>query len=303
MACVGAWLRALDQPSMDGLNVFVISKAVRAQGVIVALSGQGGDELFGGYPSFTDVPRARALLGRVAWVPRPVRAGLATMATMRRPQVFRQKAADMAGSDGSVLALYLHRRRALSDAQLRELGIEAAACGLDGYFLPPGAVDGADTQADAIATISRLESRLYMGNMLLRDGDANGMAHSLEIRVPFLDRRVIDLAYTVPGSVMLPEGKANKHLIRRAFGDLIRPELAGLKKRGFVLPTRRWMMGPLREMCEGALSHLKGTGLLRADGVDWVWRSFLASPESPIWSRALTLVVLGSYLSRRADPA
>ena len=68
---------------------------------------------------------------------------------------------------------------------------------------------------------------------------------------------------------------------------------------GFTLPLKRWMLGPLRESCEAALGHLKGTGVVRPEGVDAVWKAFLAEPESPIWSRALTVVVLGQYLMDR----
>jgi asparagine synthase (glutamine-hydrolysing) len=295
-----AWMRSQDQPSMDGLNVYVISKAVRERGIIVALSGQGGDELFGGYPSFAEVPLGVRRMKKITWLPRSVRAGAAVLATARRPAMVRFKAVDMARSRGDVRGLFFHRRRMLSDPQLEALGVSAAALGLDENFVPHEALEAdGEVAGDPVATISRLESRFYMGNMLLRDGDSNGMAHSLEIRVPFLDRRMLDLAYSVPGRVMLPTGRANKHLLRRAFGGMLRPELASQGKRGFTLPLKRWMLGPLRESCEGAVGHLKGTGLVRPQGVDSVWAAFLAEPESPIWSRALTLVVLGQYLKER----
>src|SRR5207247_11253249 len=70
------WFNSLDQPSFDGLNVYLISKVVRAQGITVALSGQGGDELFGGYASFQDVPRLQRLLSRLRVLPAPLRAAL-----------------------------------------------------------------------------------------------------------------------------------------------------------------------------------------------------------------------------------
>jgi asparagine synthase (glutamine-hydrolysing) len=144
--------------------------------------------------------------------------------------------------------------------------------------------------------VSQIEGRFYQGNVLLRDSDANGMAHGLEIRVPLLDQRMLDFMYTVPGRVRLPSGRADKHLLRQSFGPLLRPQLLAQRKRGFTLPIRRWMLGPLRDLCEDGLRTLKSVGVLRPEGVDAVWKAFLGEPESPIWSRAFTLSVLGTYL-------
>ena len=149
---------------------------------------------------------------------------------------------------------------------------------------------------DIVWSISRLESQFYMGNMLLRDGDANGMAHSLEIRVPLLDQRLLDFAFAIPGSVRLPAGARPKHLLREAFGDLLRPELMRQSKRGFELPVRRWMLGPLRELCQGGLDTLRSIDLVRPESLNSFWNSFEREPESPIWSRVFTLCVLGLYL-------
>jgi asparagine synthase (glutamine-hydrolysing) len=134
--------------------------------------------------------------------------------------------------------------------------------------------------------------------MLLRDGDANSMAHSLEVRVPMLDQRMLDLMYRVPGRIRLPDGVANKHLMRVAFAPYLRPALLAQKKRGFTLPIRRWMFGPLRDLCEHGIVSLKSFGILEASGIDKVWNGFLAEPESPIWSRAFSLSVLGMYLKK-----
>ncbi|MEX2217384.1 MAG: asparagine synthase (glutamine-hydrolyzing) [Phycisphaerales bacterium] len=299
-----AWLSALDQPSMDGLNVYVISRAVRRHGIIVALSGQGGDELFAGYSVFTDVLKAARAMRPLAWLPRHMRGGLASLATARRPAAVRFKAADMARSKGGLRELYFHRRRLMSDAQLAGLGLTpgggAGGLGLDASFMPREALEeDLAIRGDPIATLSRLESRYYLGNTLLRDGDANGMAHGLEIRVPFLDRRMLAAAYAIPGRTLMPHGSADKHILRRAFGRYLRPELANQKKRGFVLPMRRWMQGPLRDQCDAALANLKRSGLVESGGVDAVWRDFQHDPESPIWTRALAMVVLGQYLHDR----
>jgi asparagine synthase (glutamine-hydrolysing) len=122
------------------------------------------------------------------------------------------------------------------------------------------------------------------------------MAHSLELRVPMLDRRMLDLVHCLPGRIRLPRGKADKHLLRASFPDLLRPDLLNQGKRGFTLPIKRWMLGPLRELCEESLRSLKIEGMLRPEGIDGVWQTFLREPESPIWTRAFTLCVLGQYL-------
>jgi asparagine synthase (glutamine-hydrolysing) len=287
---------------MDGLNVYIISKAVRAEGITVALSGQGGDELFGGYGSFTDVPRLASMTRRLRFLPRGARGMLASAAAMGRSEAVRQKLGDMLRTNGSVLELYLQRRRAMSDRQLADLGLTAGALGLTPGFLDPAAVAGlpADRalEADPVFAVSQLESRFYQANMLLRDGDANGMAHSLEIRVPILDQRVLDLALPLPGAVKLPPGGGTKHLLRVAFAPLLRPALLRQGKRGFTLPIRRWMVGPMRDLCEHGLVSLKQVGLLRPQGIDAVWNAFLDDPESPMWSRAFTLCTLGLYAKR-----
>jgi asparagine synthase (glutamine-hydrolysing) len=293
------WLSSLDQPSMDGLNVYVISKAIRAQGITVALSGQGGDELFGGYPSFTDVPRLMRLMRHIRPLPIVARSLAGAVATVGKPRAVRLKFQDMLRTDASVLELYLQRRRAMSNGQLRELGIEPSELGLDATLLLPEtrAATHSDGE-DPVFTISQLESRFYQGNMLLRDGDTNGMAHSLEIRVPILDQRMLNLAYCIPGAIKLPPGQPGKYLLRQAFAPELRPALLEQKKRGFTLPIRRWMLGPLREMCEQANATLKERGLFRPEGIDQIWQTFLREPESPAWSRAFTLLVLGHYVAR-----
>jgi len=296
-SAAGEWLQSMDSPSMDGFNVYIISKAVRAQGITVALSGQGGDELFGGYPSFGDVPRLHRLMSKATWIPAPLRRSMASVVSAGKSQAVRQKLVEIAAGDGSLLSLYCQRRRVLSDRQLATLGLSADALGLTPEFLDSHEARKIRLREDDLVwSISQLESRLYMGNMLLRDGDTNGMAHCLEIRVPFLDQRMLDLAYALPGRVRLPDGRANKHLLRQAFSDLLRPELLNQPKSGFTLPIRRWMRGPLHDMCATGLSHLKSTGLFESKGIDGIWNSFLREPESPIWTRAFTLCILGLYL-------
>lgn len=299
LAACRDWIEALDQPSIDGLNTYVISLAVRKQGIIVALSGLGGDELFCGYSSFTMAPRAQRLLRYVGWVPRRVRRGISYVATAGRPVSVRSKAADIAGSDGRILSLFLQARRVLSDRELGELGIGPDQPGLTRDFVPEPALAGLELDdPDGVALVSRLESRLYMGNMLLRDSDANGMAHSLEIRVPMLDRRMLDLGYAIPGIVRRPSPDARKHLLRAAFAPHLPESLTKRRKTGFTLPIGEWMHGPLRSLCAEGMDHLKRAGVLRPAGVDAVWSAFLADPSRLRWGRVMSLVALGLYTRR-----
>lgn len=292
------WLRSLDQPSMDGWNVYTVCSTVRQHGIRVALSGQGGDELFGGYSSFVDVPRALAIHAHMGLLPRAARGALASLGRTLGAGGRVGKAVDMVASDGSVLSLYLHRRRTLSDKQMQQLGIDARALDLNPQFVPPESVaDLRLSDRDHVANVSVLESRLYLGNMLLRDSDTNGMAHSLELRVPMLDTALLNLAYSIPGDVRLPNRRADKHLLRAAFGDLLSERQLQGAKRGFALPVGRWMAGPLRDFCEASLTELTSSLGLKTSGVKTIWKTFLRDPDSVMWSRAWELCVLGSYLS------
>lgn len=300
-AAAAEWFAKADQPSMDGLNTFVISKAIRAEGIKVALCGLGADELFGGYPSFRDVPKLQSLARKVGWLPSSTRRAVAGVLTATKPAVVRQKLSDMFSGASTAGRLALHRRRVMSDRQFAEFGLSAAACSLTADWLPPEANEWIpDNAADPGWAVSVVESRFYQTNVLLRDSDANGMAHALEIRVPFLDQRLLNFAHRLPGAVRFPPDKPQKALLREAAAEILHEDLLKRPKTGFALPLRRWMTGPLRATCESGLKTLKETGLVRAAGVDAVWTSFLADPESQVWSRALTLVTLGDYVRRHA---
>jgi len=151
---------------------------------------------------------------------------------------------------------------------------------------------------DPESTIGILETRFYMGNMLLRDSDVFGMANSLEIRVPFLDRLLIDYVYSLPGKWRVMRNGVNKPLLVEALGNRFRPEIINLKKRGFELPIGYWMAGPLRDRCEYLLQKVCDSGAVEPSAVRTVWQGFLAEPESPAWSRAWLLVVFGAWCDK-----
>lgn len=297
-ASAAGWFASADQPSMDGLNTYVISQAVRKRGIKVALCGLGGDELFGGYTTFRDVPRALKFAQMIDWLPSVVRRGFARLATLHKPEVFRAKFAEMLGGPATVSRFTLQRRRFHSTAQLQSMGLIPEASGVTNDWLPPEAIVPSD-DTDPIWTIAAIEAGRYMTDMLLRDSDANGLAHALEIRVPFLDQRLMDFAHRLPGETRLPPQKPGKWLLREAARDVLHDDLLSRPKTGFTLPLNRWMTGPLKVNCESGLNALKQSGLVNPLGVDAIWQSFLSDPESAFWTRALVLVTLGDYVRRQ----
>lgn len=293
------WLKAADRPSIDGLNTYIVSGVVKDNDITVALSGLGADELFGGYPSFRRVPRARLALAAVAWLPRSLRKFAAERLLFGLPAGKRAKFVDLLSSSASPIELTALSRRTQSDATLESLGLNARRLGLTPAYLPPEAVSPLESRSrDAFAAVSRAELSLYMGNTLLRDSDTNSMAHSLEIRVPFLGQRVVERAAALPGWARAPRGSLRKHLLRKAMADALPGEVFTRNKRGFSLPFSDWMFGPLRDQCEAAITTLAECPLFSGDVVRKTWADYEARRQQIHWSRPLSLVVLGSYLGK-----
>jgi asparagine synthase (glutamine-hydrolysing) len=292
------WLRDIDQPSVDGLNVYIICRAVRQAGIKVALSGLGGDELFGGYPSFADAPRLRRLVKGIKWLPRVGKSALAALLGVGRGTTVREKLSDILLGPADLRLIYLQRRRLISNQTLCRLGLAPKFLGLEPDFQSLSPLETPIPANDDVVEISRLECRFYQANMLLRDADANSMRHGLELRVPFLNQPLAEYALSLPGSVKLPAGRANKHLLREMMSGHLGIDPGDNPKQGFSLPLDRWMRGPLTGLAETAINRLKNGGLVASRPVDRIWSRFKREPKTPAWSRALMLVVLGNYLER-----
>jgi asparagine synthase (glutamine-hydrolysing) len=296
------WLRAADRPSIDGLNTFVVSGVVKDSGATVALSGLGADELFGGYPTFQRAAMAQRFLRPWWFVPRRVRRAAARLVCAALPSGQREKATDLLAGGTTALELASQFRRLTSDAGMRSLGFDAGSLGLTPQFLPPAAfAPFEDTQRDPFRAVSQAECFLYMGNTLLRDADTNSMAHSLEIRVPFLGRWLADGVAGLPGSVKQPQPAERKYLLRRAMEATLPADLFVRPKRGFSLPIGAWMVGKLRDECEAAVATLAKCPLFPAGAIDRLWRDYSSRRPAMHWSRPLSLVVLGRYLQQARD--
>ena len=295
------WLKAADRPSIDGLNTYIVSGAVKDRDISVALSGLGADELFGGYSSFQRIPRAQLALAAIAWLPRGVRRAVASKVLAAIPARKRAKAIDLVSSSTSAVELTALSRRVMSDESMRQFGLDARALGLSPLYLAPEAHDVfADTPRNSFEGVSQAELFLYMNNTLLRDSDTNSMAHSLELRVPFLGRKVVDSAGSLPGSVHHPKAAAPKHLLRRAIADKLPPSVFNRPKTGFTLPFDEWIFGAVRDQCEAAISTLAACPVIDGAAVRRLWSDCADRRLDIHWSRPLALVVLGTYLGKRA---
>ena len=132
----------------------------------------------------------------------------------------------------------------------------------------------------------------YCEPMLLRDSDVFSMASSLELRVPFLDHRLVELALRLPERFHGPA----KGLLRQACGDLFPAGYLERPKQGFTLPMRPWMLGPLRPLCRERLERLEQSGWLEPAWIHRQWQAFEA--DRLRWTRAWNLVVLGEFAAR-----
>jgi len=282
-----ATLRAMDQPTRDGVNTFVVSRRAREAGLTVLLSGLGGDELFGGYPSFRWVQQSQWLRRRL---PQPVLglAGLAGRLAMGDTDRFR-KLSHWAGCDGSVREDYLLVRELFSPEDQRRL-----APALNGSVPCSAAALKELPQLDVFGRVSAMELNYYLANILLRDTDCMGMAHSLEIRPPFLDHHLVTCALTLPQRVKGGSGHL-KPLLVDAVGDLP-PEIASRRKHGFVLPFDIWMREPLKREIENVLHQAPeySGGLLDPGATRAVWDRYISGKGN--WGRPWALFALLQWL-------
>ena len=304
LARLGEAVGAFDQPSMDGVNSYFVSWAARQAGLKVALSGLGGDEIFGGYSTFRWTPKAKSVAVLARRVPVGVRSVMASAAEKISEHLnskdAHRKMAALWRDPNFLPHPYFYTRLLFTPAQVLELlsseSVEGAELWQD--WLARVAVES--EQLDEFTAVSCLESRSYMANTLLRDTDAMSMAHSLEVRVPFLDHPLVEFVARLPGSVK-SSNLVPKSLLVEAMSDLLPGEVVSHRKRTFTLPWEYWLQGPLRAQVESEFDTIAASLAECLDGraVREVWTGFLEGHTS--WSRVWSLFVLNKWARRHLE--
>ncbi|MFN5621627.1 MAG: asparagine synthase (glutamine-hydrolyzing) [Flavobacteriales bacterium] len=286
-------LHAMDHPSGDGANTFVVSKVTREAGVKMALSGLGGDEVFAGY----DVFKRMKALEQKAWLnlaPKVLRKSAGALLRSIKPSVATEKLALALGSDRmDPEHLYPLTRQILFEDDIQRLthsstNIENVVKTLSASIF--------SSDLPLLSKVSVMEMETYMQNTLLRDADQMSMAHALEIRVPFLDHRLVEYVLGVSDTIKYPH--TPKELLTSSVGDLIPREIIDRPKMGFTFPWALWMRSELKTFCETQLQALQSVEALNHAEVMALWKRFMNNDKHITWSRIWPLVVLGHWVKQ-----
>lgn len=301
-------VESLDQPTMDGLNTYFVSRAARQGGLKVALSGLGSDEIFGGYSTFVSTPRATFVAGLGRWIPGPFRRFTAGAAVRIASGDAVRKAAAAWRSPRDFPHAYYFTRLLFTPFRVRRL--------LAPYFESEEYSNSRENpwrermretarQAsclDSFTGVSCFELQSYMVNTLLRDADSASMANSVEVRVPFLDHRLVEFVGRLPKRAKYGRG-IPKGLLIEALSDLLPAEVVDQPKRTFTLPWDVWLRGSLGVRLAHGLSNLTAPlqQYLNARSVQGAWQNFVIGQTN--WSRPWSLYVLNEWVRHNVTDA
>jgi len=293
-------LASMDQPTVDGINTYMVSRAAKNMGLKVALSGLGGDELFAGYNSFSLVPRLNKIKKILNSLPTGLRKQLSNLASRLIPPSDKSAKLNhlIKGQYNGAHVYFLYRSlfceqelgRLFSDPLILKKEITK-------NFSRTQELIDSHSGLSPVDLVSYLEMTQYMSTTLLRDADMMSMAHGLEIRVPLLDHKLVELMFSIPSNMKIKQGIPKPLLVNSLTRKL--PEfVVRRKKMGFTLPFEVWMRGEMRPEIESVLLSRseKLPDFISQDGVQKIWSNFLDKRCS--WSRPWSLYVLKKWIDK-----
>jgi len=285
-------LSSVDAPTGDGLNTYIVSKATRAAGIKVALSGLGGDELFAGYDYFQHwikIRNSRAFLAP-AFLRRQAARVLALSANSKYHRI-----GQLIGAERPEIDLIYPLFRQVMSRHLAQRYCERS----NGRSTIEKDLAERRTEIEKLPLLSQLtiaELVGYTQNVLLKDTDQFSMASALEVREPFFDYKLVEYVLAIPDEIKFPSYP--KQLLVEAVAPLLPDEIVHRRKMGFVLPWQEWMKAELKDFCESRLRSLSDRGILRRDFVDRRWKAFQDGRRGVLWSEFWHLVVLADWMER-----
>jgi asparagine synthase (glutamine-hydrolysing) len=283
---IPAAIASIDFPSGDGPNTYAVSKAAKKAGITVAISGLGGDELFAGYPVFQYMQSIeKSFLLKLSYPLRKSASAILSAVSSNRSIL---KKAELLGLQKANLASAfplvrnVWKANELIPRTSKHFEIEK---NFNFIF---------EKDASILNRVSAAEIESYMQHVLLRDSDQMSMAHSLEIRVPFLDHEVVELATHL--STNLKNPTSPKKFLTESFADLLPHEVVNRKKMGFTLPWSVWMKNELREFTEEGFNELYTQYVVNEKVLRKAWNKFLSGNEEKSFISFWHLSVLGHWM-------
>ena len=286
-------LDAMDSPSGDGVNSYVVSKAIREKGMTVALSGVGGDELFAGYPYFSQYQQ----LQDKRWLYK-LPAALRGLAAFSQPAgTRRDRMRQLLALDGpSIDKVYpIFRQIVTPDLMQRMLTGKHLQnqTYLQRYL---SARSGDLAKLPLLSQVSAAEYWGYTQHTLLKDTDQMSMAVSLEVREPFFDQDLVEFVLAVPDEQKKP--LYPKSLLVESLKPLLPDEIVHRRKQGFLFPWEHWLRNELRSFGEKQIKALADRPMVHSDALLDYWDRFQAGDKSVRWTELWLFIVLGYWLEK-----
>jgi asparagine synthase (glutamine-hydrolysing) len=287
-------LSAMDTPSGDGINTYIVSKAIKNAGITVALSGVGGDELFAGYPIFKQFKK---LYAQKKWWDntaflRKMSAAFISKKTSNKQSRIRQL---LSAPRASIEHIYPLLRQLITPEQInayttlnhkRETEI----------FKQLSKNKNILQQLPALSQLSVAEYMGYTQQTLLKDTDQMSMAVALEVREPYFDTDLVEYVLGIPDKYKQPVYP--KSLLVESVKPLLPDEIVFRKKQGFIFPWQQWLKNELSAFCEIRIANLSKRSFINEQALINFWKQFLNNNSSIRWMDIWIFVVLEYWLEK-----